>query len=195
MTQRLPDFPIIMIRDNMDNIPFYVLPSGFYVRKFRPGDEVYWAEVEYAAGEFESSDAALSRFVHEFGNALDEMEDRCFFLVNEEGERVIGTATAWYDLKFRGEEWGRVHWVAIIPEFQGRKLAKPLMSVVMQRLRQSHNKAYLKTHTKCLKAINMYLDFGFQPSLEYPTCEEAWRQIASLIDHPALNELRRSTSQ
>lgn len=191
MNQILQDVPLIMIREDMDNIPSYVLPSSFYIRNFCPGDEVYWAEVEYMAGEFESLEAAFARFVREFGAALDKMEDRCFFLVDQESEKVIGTATAWYDLKFRGEEWGRVHWVAIIPEFQGRKLAKPLVSVVMQRLKQSHNKAYLKTHTKCLKAINMYLDFGFRPSLEYPTCESAWRQIASIIDHPALSEFRR----
>ncbi len=195
MAQGLSDFPLIMVREDMENIPSYILPPGFYVRKFCIGEEKRWAEVELAAGEFESVEAALSRFMSEFGALLEEMQNRCFFLIDEESERVIGTATAWYDLKFRGEEWGRVHWVAIIPEFQGRKLAKPLMSVIMHRLRQSYNKAYLKTHTKCLKAINMYLDFGFKPSPEYPTCEEAWRQIAVLIDHPALDEFCRFQSQ
>lgn len=182
----MDDTPVLMVRENLEDLPAHALPPGYSTRAFRKGEAHLWAQVETAAGEFESAEAALARFVHEFGDKLDEMEDRCFFLVDGASGRVIGTATAWYDSSFRGEDYGRVHWVAILPEFQGRKLAKPLMCVVMERLKQSHTKAYLVTHTKCLKAIRMYLDFGFRPFHKYETCEEAWRYLAGVLDHPAL---------
>lgn len=182
----MDDTPVLMVRDNLEDLPSHTLPPGYRVRKFRKGEARLWAQVEAAAGEFESAEAALARFIHEFGDRLDEMEDRCLFLVDENSGRVIGTATAWYDLGFEGEDYGRVHWVAIVPEYQGRKLAKPLMCAVMERLRQSHAKAYLVTHTKCVKAIRMYLDFGFRPLHKHDTCEEAWRHLAGVLDHPAL---------
>lgn len=182
----MDDTPVVMVRDDLDDLPSHPLPAGYSTRKFRKGEGRLWAQVEAAAGEFGSADAALERFIREFGDKLDDMEDRCFFLVDDETRRVIGTATAWYDPDFEGEDYGRVHWVSIVPEFQGRRLAKPLMCVVMERLRQSHTKAYLTTHTKCEKAIRTYLDFGFRPFCRHETCEEAWRYLAGVLDHPAL---------
>jgi len=182
----MQDTPVVMVRRTMDRLPTHSLPDGFGVRNYRQGDERRWAEIEHAADEFESREAALARFLRDFGDELPEMEDRCFFVVEQQSGRAIGTATAWYDTNFHGEVYGRVHWVAVVPDFQGRKLAKPLMCAVMERLRQSHTRAYLTTHTRCAKAIRMYLDFGFEPHPAYPTCEDAWRYLAGLLDHPAL---------
>jgi hypothetical protein len=64
------------------------------------------------------------------------------------------------------------------------------MSAVMERLAQSHDKAYLKTHTNCLKAINMYLDFGFTPYCFDAQCEVAWRQVATSLKRPELEQWR-----
>jgi len=108
---------------------------------------------------------ALERFEKEFGSYRDEMEERCFFIVHKENGRVIGTATAWYNNDFKGERYGRVHWVGIHPDFQGKKLAKPLLAVVMMCLAKHHDKAYLTSQTTSYKAINMYLDFGFAPEI------------------------------
>ena len=59
-----------------------------------------------------------------------------------------GTTTAWYNEDYRGLPFGRVHWVAIVPEMQGRGLAKPIMSAVCHRLRElGHGRAYLTTTT------------------------------------------------
>ncbi len=189
----MEDKRVQMVREHLEDIPLYPMPQGFHVRAFQPGDEEHWAEVEHAAGEFESREAALERFRRDFGGKLDELRDRSFFVVDEESGRVVGTATAWYDPDFLGENYGRVHWVAILPEFQGRKLAKPLMCVVMNRLKQSHTKACLATHTRCDRAINMYLELGFRPYLSTPTCEEAWGRLAELLDHPALKPYRKTT--
>lgn len=180
----MEDTPVLMIRDNLEGLPSHSLPAGFHIRRFRAGEEGEWAEVEHAAGEFESRETALARWRHDFGGKVDEWQDRCFFLVENGSERIIGTATGWFNADFRGGEWGRVHWVAITPEFQGRKLAKPLMCAVMERLRASHTRAYLTTHTKCARAINMYLDFGFRPSPVDSAYREAWRWVSEVLGRP-----------
>jgi ribosomal protein S18 acetylase RimI-like enzyme len=81
------------------------------------------------------------------------------------GGEPIGTATAWFDAPQSGEEIGvgRVHWVAIVPEFQGRGLAKPLLDSVLQMLRVcGHTRAVLLTDTRRPAAIALYEKFGFR---------------------------------
>lgn len=155
---------LVMVRDHMDHLPFFSCPPGYTIRPFkRTHDERIWAMIETKAGEFPSQEKALERFEAEFGAFLDEMEDRCF-LLEESGGQAIGTATAWTgDLE--GERRGRVHWVGIVPEYQGRALAKPLLSAVMTRLARDAQKVYLTTQTTSYRAVNLYLSFGFVPYL------------------------------
>src|SRR5687768_2066658 len=120
--------PLTMLRDTMEDIPSVTCPDGFRIRTFVRGDQGNWARIEALAGEFTDEDEALHDFEDEFGSVLDLMEDRCFLLETSQSE-VIGTATAWLG-DFAGKERGRVHWVGIVPAFQGRKLAKPLLSTV-----------------------------------------------------------------
>lgn len=61
------------------------------------------------------------------------MTERCLFIENEHGE-AIATTTAWYG-DLRGKVEGRIHWVGVIPEYQGRGLAKPLLSEAMKTLK------------------------------------------------------------
>ncbi|MDH7571644.1 MAG: GNAT family N-acetyltransferase, partial [Armatimonadota bacterium] len=126
---------VIMIRENLENLPRYGLPPGYGLRTYRLGDEAHWAEIETAAGEFASTERALAQFSKEFLPFPQELASRCFFLETKEG-RAIGTATAWYHPSFRGEEYGRIHWVGIHPDFQGRGLSKPLVGAAMERLAQ-----------------------------------------------------------
>ncbi len=189
----MQDFPITMIRSNLDDLPSYALPDGYHIRTFSRGEEGVWADIEVAVSGFESREQALARFDGEFGSHLDEMEDRCFFLIHDETGWIIGTTTAWYDPDFQGENYGRIHWVAITPEFQGKKLAKPMLSAAMARLAQSHARAYLKTHTICSRAINIYLDFGFVPFVDSPQGAQAWRMLAQEIRHPVVERFLKES--
>src|SRR4051794_18230289 len=103
--------PLAMIRDHMDRLPSFVCPPDYSIRTFVRGDERLWARIETLAGEFANEDEALQLFAKDFGPFLDEMEDRCFLLEDDQGH-AIGTATAWYN-DFAGEERGRVAWVGI----------------------------------------------------------------------------------
>lgn len=173
--------PVTMICDNLDKETLlelaqrYKINEQFFIRNYKKGEEIFWAEIETAAGEFKAEKEALERFEKEFGPYRDEMEERCFFAVHKKSGRIIGTATAWYNNNFNGERYGRVHWVGIHPEFQGRKLAKPLLAAVMVCLAKYHNKAYLTSQTTSYKAINIYLDFGFVPIITDDEAVKAWK--------------------
>jgi GNAT superfamily N-acetyltransferase len=78
----------------------------------------------------------------------------------------------------RGREYGRVHWVAIVPEWQRHGLAKPLLTVVCQRLQElGHERAYLTTAPERIPAINLYLSFGFVPEVRSDEALRAWKEI------------------
>lgn len=168
-----------MKRDHVQNIPEYELPEGFTIRFFEKGDEQEWARIETCVDEFETEATALERFTTEFGNHLDEMTERCLFIENELGEK-IATATAWYG-NLRGEVEGRIHWVGIVPAYQGKGLAKPLLSATMKVIESFHNTVYLTSQTTSYQAINLYLQYGFEPYLTDQTCEEAWCLMETVL--------------
>ncbi|GIP30347.1 N-acetyltransferase [Paenibacillus sp. J23TS9] len=172
--------PLTMIRPDLGNIPQYTFPSPYRVRNYQPGDEGIWAEIEASVGEFADVDAALKHFNKEFGSHTHEMESRCLFIENGNGE-AIGTTTAWYGALQGEEKIGRIHWVAIRPEYQGQKLAKPLLGAALQVLAGYHPRAYLTTQTTSYQAINMYLNFGFEPLLTTPECMEGWSLLESVL--------------
>lgn len=178
--------PVIMIRENLADIPQYPLPQGFSVRNFKRGEGDIWAQINADAGGFATFEDAQSRFAIEFADPVNDMESRCFFIFDDSNGQAIGTAMAWYDSDFCGQLWGRVHWVAILPQYQGRGLAKPLLTSVLNRMAEYHDKVVLGTQTFRRVAINLYLDLGFKPFLSSPTCRQAWNELAAETRHPAL---------
>ena len=186
----MEQIPVTMVRDDLENLPDYALPGGYRVRTFRRGEERLWAEIEVSAGEFEGSlDLALERFDAEFGVDIEGMESRGLFLETD-GGYAIGTATGWYNPDFLGQDYGRIHWVGIRPEYHGRGLGRPLVGAAMRRLAESHKRAYLHTLSPRLAAIRIYLDFGFRPLPMRADCERAWRMIGEELRHPGLERFR-----
>ncbi len=173
---------VIMTRADLNNIPAYSLPEGFKLRLFKKGEQTDWARVETAAYEFESEEQALARFNEEFGPHLDEFSKRCLFLENPAGE-VIGTTTGWYG---KEEEWdeviGRIHWVSIVPEYQGKGLGKPLLTAAMKVMAKYHDEAYLSSRTTNYRALNMYRQHGFIPLVRNAYEEEAWVLVEEKLD-------------
>ncbi len=178
---------IIMVREHMEDIPEYALPPGYSIRWYRPGDEAHWVRIHLEADKYNTITPEL--FTREFGTDPHLLAERQCYLVDMEGH-VIGTATAWFNENFRGRPYGRVHWVAIVPEMQGRGLAKPLMATVCLRLRElGHDRAYLTTSTARLPAINLYLKFGFLPGIRNERDLAVWRELQPMLREPL--DLRR----
>ncbi len=175
-----------MIRPNLENIPQAdAIPPGYRIRTYQEGDGVAWVHIHELADKFNKVSDEL--YQRELGFDIESMRDRSFFIETDAGG-VIGTASAWYNPDFEGEPYGRVHWVAIVPEHQGKGLAKPLLSRVLVRLAQSHDKAYLVTSSARIPAIQLYLKFGFQPFLHNIESIKAWDLVETQIQHPLLSK-------
>ncbi len=183
--QRPPGgWPVQMIRPHMRDIPPTPLPDGFSMRAMRPEEIGLWTDIQRDAEQFiEDIDDEL--FMDEFGDDLEAMRWRCFLLVDADGV-ALGTISAWYSRDFKGQDYGRIHWFAVRPAYQGRGLGRAALSHAMERLAEWHERAWLATSTGRLAAIKLYLDFGFVPDLEPDGAREAWRDVASHLDHPAL---------
>lgn len=175
---------VTMTRKDLKDIPEHSLPEGFYLDFFQKGDEADWVHLETVTNEFPNEEKAWARFNREFGHRLDEFSKRCLFLKNKDG-KIIGTTSAWYG-ELVGEEIGRIHWVSLLPEYQGQGLAKAMLTGAMKVLVQHHDKAYLDSETKNYKAINMYLQYGFKPYFHSPADQKAWEILEEKLEKKLL---------
>lgn len=169
-----------MVIDTLNFETKYVLLSGYKIRFFTKDDIDIWSEIETQSLEFENKNEARKCFMDEFKHHLDDMETRCLILETMDGE-AVGTITAWYG-NLRGFYGGRIHWLSIIPKYQGRNLAKPLMMAALKILKRHHNSAYLSTQSTSLKDINLYLELGSEPYLDEETHLAAWSFIKDRLN-------------
>ena len=174
---------VTMLRPHMDGIPVVEFPDGFSIRPMRLNEGGLWEDVQRDAEPFFTIEPGL--FQNEFGDDPDAIPRRCYFIIAPNG-CAAGTISAWYDRDFKGQDWGRVHWVATRRAFQGKGLAKAGLSFTLRQLAKWHERAVLDTSTGRIGAIKLYLDFGFSPDLDQPFAREAWAAFRCRLDHPAL---------
>lgn len=168
---------VCLVRPHLEALPASALPTGFALRLYRLGDRDRWVEIVSAADSFQP----ISATTHEaaFGQDAKAIAERQLFLVAPGGQ-LIGTATAWHGQGERWQSWGRVHWLAVSPAWQGRGFGKVLLAATLQRLRElGHARAYLTTETVRLTAIRLYLRLGFTPDLTEVADRAAWRDLRS----------------
>ena len=171
----------IMVRRDLEDIPGHLPPDGYSLRAFEPADRKTWAWVwrsELGSGAEEAFDAV-------FGHDADAMPRRCLFLVSPEGYEV-GTITAWYE-RHRGQRWGRLHWVGIVPAYRGQGFCKCMVSAALNRLRDlGHRRAMLGTEPFRIPAIRTYLRFGFVIDPRNEAASQVRDLLRARIGHPAL---------
>lgn len=177
------DMYVRMVRPHLLHIPEVPFPEGFSVRPYQPGDERIWTDIWRDAEPFLTIDDDL--FAREFGSDWGALRWRCFFIVDERG-CAVGTVTAWYSRDFKGQDWGRIHWLAVRPAYQGRDLAKAALSFALKQLAQWHERVWLDTSSGRLAALKLYLDFGFVPDMDAPGARVAWQQVQQKLNHPVL---------
>jgi GNAT superfamily N-acetyltransferase len=150
--------PLLMIRRNLNNLPVSTFPCGWQMRFYEPGDETHWVRIQQAADEFNEITPGL---FERYFDDRKELASRQFYLF-QPGKPPIGTVTAWFDHDFKGESWGRVHWLAVLPEHQGQGLGKALFCMACRRLAElGHTRAYLTTVRERSAAVSLYKACGF----------------------------------
>jgi ribosomal protein S18 acetylase RimI-like enzyme len=184
----MENIPLSMIRANMANLPDLPLPTGYTMRLYRPGDELLWIDIVRSGERF--INITDDKFQREFAQDMSSVVSGMYFLV-EPGGREIGTTTIWpaKNLKGDGLDYGRVHWVAIHPDFQGRGLCKPMLSFIMKRIAKQYERSVLGTSSGRTIALKCYLDFGFLPDLTWERAHEGWSEVKSVLKHPVLEAM------
>ena len=168
----------------MENIPQFPIPEGFAIRNYRRNEGHIWTRILQAGEPYAEIDDEL--FDREFKRLLSVMEDRSFLPNNghRQGNRHNHGVVARYRWRSVGTDpLGRDS-----SDYQGRGLSKPMMTVAMERLKQSHERCFLGTSTGRMAAIKVYLDFGFTPDLSHENSQQAWTEVASVLKHPILKE-------
>jgi GNAT superfamily N-acetyltransferase len=179
----LENIPVKMLRPHLRDIPPAVIPPGFRIRGMSEADIPLWTAIERDAEPFLKIGDDL--FMQEFGHDLPAIAERCYLILTDQGAGV-GTISAWYDRVESGSPPGRIHWVATRPAYQRRGLARAGLSYALNRLAEWHEHAVLGTSSGRLGAIQLYLDFGFVPDMQAPRADEAWSQVRTRLQHPAL---------
>jgi GNAT superfamily N-acetyltransferase len=173
---------ILMEREHLDDIPECPLPPGYSAKWYEPGDTESWIRIHEAAERYAEISEAV--YVKEFGDDPGLLASRQCFLFDAQ-HAPAATATAWFDDDFHGRAYGRVHWVAVVPEHQGQGLSKPLLSLVLKRMVDlNHKRAYLCTSTARLPAVNLYEGFGFRPFLRSQEDTDHWSLLNPLLHRP-----------
>jgi GNAT superfamily N-acetyltransferase len=165
---------VMMLRPSLDDFPQYSLPRPFTIRWYQAGDERHWLAMKACSDQFHHAD--LTYYRSTYGAHAHLLPERQAFLCDGAGQ-PIGTTTAWFE-DFAGQQYAKVNWVFIVPEAQGQGLAKPLLSVIGQRLRLlGHTRALLYTLATRMPAIHLYQHFGFVPCVRHAAEVRAWDEI------------------
>ena len=137
------------------------LPKGYSFKMYDVGDEKYWAKLEYEIGDFSSVEEAEIYFKTNYCNQIDELKKRCVFVVDTHGD-VVGSCTAWYDLKGK-DIVASLHWLVVSPEHQGKYIGLALCQKVMKIFSEyGETPIYIHTQPWSYKAILLYIKLGFK---------------------------------
>lgn len=174
-------FKVRMFRRDLERIPAFAFPAPYSLSWYQPGDERAWTRIHEEAEKLLTVTPELFR--QQFGRDEALLARRQCYIRDAHGN-AAGTASAWIPEKTLDSDWGRVHWVAIVPRCQGQGLAKPLMTAVLLRLKElGHTRAYLTTSTGRIPALRLYKKvFGFEPDIRGEADIQAWDSIRDELE-------------
>ena len=166
MTQENPNNrTLVLLRSDLDDLPPAAWPSGITVRPYRTGDEAVWTRLWRESEPFD--EIKDTTFRGSYGHDETRLAERITFAVDETTGQEIGTVTAWTEetpsQNHPGlDGWGRVHWLATLPAYQGRGIGKALFLYSLHRLLDfGHRESFLVTSSGRIGAVAMYNKYGF----------------------------------
>lgn len=164
-----------MRRPDLEGLSAVIMPAGYRLRTYAPGDEEAWARI-MNTGIGQSHTAERCR-----ANLIERPQFRpegLFFAVTEQDE-AVGSACAWRRPE-EGERSGYVHMVCVLPQHRGHRLGYWLSLAVLLRFREWElADALLDTDDFRISALRTYFDLGFVPLLreEDATQAERWDKV------------------
>jgi len=166
-----------MAREDLEDLPALVVPDGYALRTYRPGDEPAWCEImEGNVGRNWTVEKCRAQLTQDPRFSAEKL----FFATH--GERPVASACAWRKTADPGPV-GELHMVAALEAHRGRGLGHLLNAAVLRCLKElGHSEAHLQTDDWRLPAIVTYLHAGFQPVHTHPSHVGRWEKILSELE-------------
>ena len=140
----------------------YSLPDGFHFEFYKDGNMNDWINIHIESGEFCAIEEGIMIFHDFYDTFIQELNKRCIFIVDDKTNEKVGTATVSLLSKEEFGYNGAVDWVAIKKDYQGKGLARPLITKILEIANElEHKGIILHTQTTTWLAAKSYLDFGF----------------------------------
>lgn len=158
MGEAIPALNLFMMCSEADRRAYCAPPPGYTVRACG-GDEVEtWKDMQVDdPGQRAAYHAVLDAYIRDvYRPRGDLFFRRCRFICAPNGTPV-GTCMIW-------PAYGAVstvHWLKVLPAYEGRGLGRALLTDVLSGLGQGAYPVYLHTHPSCYRAIKLYADFGY----------------------------------
>ena len=187
-------YELLMTYDNTSKYENYELPEGYHYEFYKNSDEMEWVNIHISSGEFTSFERGLQYFHDFYDSFINELNKRCFFIVDSNTNEKIGTATI---SLLKNEEYGykaAVDWLAIKKDYQGKKLSRALISKLISLANElEHNKIILHTQTTTWLAAKLYLDAVFEPLNINEVI--GWKILKRLTNHQKLKNFEVATDE
>lgn len=182
-------YELIMKYEDTNHHDVYSLPNGYHYEFYSEGDFNDWVSIHIESGEFTSISRGLKIFHDFYDSFIEELNKRCVFIVDDISGEKIGTATVSLLEKAEYGSMAAVDWVAIKKSYQGRGLARSLISKTLDIANElGHKNLILHTQTTTWLAAKLYLDFGFEPvNLDEVT---GWGILKELTNHVKLKDFK-----
>jgi GNAT superfamily N-acetyltransferase len=169
------NFPLKMVRPNLDQIPALTLPEGYSLRNYVPGDKHTWIGIRKATEFYKT--ITTDSFQEEFGTNQKALLDRQFFICHSV-DGPVATATAWIGRNGAG----RICGLAVFTAHAGRGLEEALVIEACNRMKQlGHKRTSLDTSSAKLWEIERYLKLGFLPDVAQPNDSSIWDDVLLTI--------------
>lgn len=138
-----------------------LLPEGFALRPYAPGDEALWGALEHEAGDFDTPQEAEDYFRRTYFPHADALKERCWFITAPDGS-CAGTCTAWQDPKGDGTA-ASLHWLVVSQPYQRLGLGQALCQQVLNVFAaKGEAPVYIHTQPWSWKAVLLYGSLGFR---------------------------------
>lgn len=183
---------LVMRNNNLTNLPELDLPSEISICSYKDGFEKGWSEI--IAKSF-GDNQYINAFNRLMKSDIYFKPERVLFL--KDSNRLIATASAWFKPKY-GAETGCLHYVGVLPDYQGKHLGYQITLAAMRNLVEDGFKAVtLETDDYRISALKIYLRLGFEPFLVHENQRDRWMLIFNQIDNSGhmLNKYEKTLNE
>lgn len=171
LEMNMADKQLRMYLYDMSHLPEIVMPDGYTLRTYLPGDEEAWAQImNTGIGEW-----TAEKTREELTSQPQFIAEGLFFVVKD--GVPVGSACAWRKTADETQH-GYLHMVCVLPEYRGKQLGYILTLAVLQYFRDhGYADVCLDTDDWRVPAIRAYLRLGFVPHYYDDSHRERWKVI------------------